>query len=57
MALRSIHVGITLFGAPAVRFSTLLEVTEVRTIYLHERFTRPSRCTPVALGFMEEKWG
>ena len=57
MALRSIHVGITFFGAPAVRFSTLLEVTEVRTIYLHERFTRPSRCTPVALGFMEEKWG
>ena len=45
MALRSIDVGITFYGAPAVKFSTLLEVTEVRTIYLHERFTRLSRCT------------
>ena len=42
MALRSIDVGITFYGAPAVKFSTLLEVTEVRTIYLHERFTRLS---------------
>ena len=31
--------------------------TEVGTIYSHESCTRPTRCTPDALGFKRVKWG
>ena len=46
IALRSIRVGGTYFWAPALEFSTLLEVTEAGTIHVHASCTRPTRCTP-----------
>ena len=52
MVLWSVRVGATLFVAPALKFSTSLEVTEVSTVYSHERCTRPIRCTTLALGLM-----
>ena len=45
------------FWAPALEFSTLLEVTEAGTIHVHASCTRPTRCTPVLLGFKGVKWG
>ena len=57
IALRSIRVGGTYFWAPALEFSTLLEVTEAGTIHVHASCTRPTRCTPVLLGFKGVKWG
>ena len=57
IALRSIRVGGTYFWAPALEFSTLLEVTEAGTIHVHASCTRPTRCTPVILGFKGVKWG
>ena len=56
IALRSIREGGTYFWAPALEFSTLLEVTEAGTIHVHG-CTRPTRCTPVLLGFKGVKWG
>ena len=47
--LGSIHVGVTYFGAPALEFLTLLEVTEVGTINSHESCTRPSMSYRTAL--------
>ena len=44
------------FWAPALEFSTLLEVTEAGTIHVHASCTRPTRCTPVLLGFKGVKW-
>ena len=43
--------GGTFFGAPALEFSTLLEVTEAGTIHVNASCTSPTRCTPVLLGF------
>ena len=57
MVLWSVRVGATLFVAPALKFSTSLEVTEVSTVYSHERCTRPIRCTTLALGLMGGKMG
>ena len=57
IALRSIREGGTYFWAPALEFSTLLEVTEAGTIHVHASCTRPTRCTPVLLGFKGVKWG
>ena len=57
MALWSILVGVTYFGAPALKFSTLLGVTEVFTIYSHESCTKPSRCITVAFGINGFLWG
>ena len=57
IALRSIRVGGTYFWVPALEFSTLLEVTEAGTIHVHASCTRPTRCTPVLLGFKGVKWG
>ena len=57
MVLWSVRVGATLFVAPALKFSTSLEVTEVSTVYSHESCTRPIRCTTLALGLMGVKWG
>ena len=51
IALRSIRVGGTYFWVPALEFSTLLEVTEAGTIHVYASCTRPTRCTPVLLGF------
>ena len=34
-----------------LKFSTLLEVTEAITMYVHANCTWPTRCSPVALGF------
>ena len=39
------------FGAPALTFSTLLEVTEVVTMHVLARCTRPTSRTPLALSF------
>ena len=57
IAVWSIRVGGTYFWAPALEFSTLLEVTEAGTILVHASCTRPTRCTPVLLGFKGVKWG
>ena len=38
--------GGTYFWAPALEFSTLLEVTEAGTILVHASCTRPTRCPP-----------
>ena len=46
IAVWSIRVGGTYFWAPALEFSTLLEVTEAGTILVHASCTRPTRCTP-----------
>ena len=45
------------FWAPALQFSTLLEVTKAGTIHVHASCTRPTRCTPVLLGFKGVEWG
>ena len=50
IAVWSIRVGGTYFWAPALEFSTLLEVTEAGTILVHASCTRPTRCTPVVGG-------
>ena len=55
--LWSIRVEATYFGAPAVEYSTLLEVTEASTIHDHPSCTRPTRCIPVLLGVMGVKLG
>ena len=59
IALRSIRVGGTYFWVPALEFSTLMEVTEAGTIHVYASCTRPTRCTPVLLGFkgVKVKWG
>ena len=57
IAVRSIRVGVTKFWAPALEFSTLLQVTEASTIHVHASCTRPSRCTPVLFGFKGVKLG
>ena len=57
IAVWSIRVGGTYFWAPALEFSTLLELTEAGTILVHASCTRPTRCTPVLLGFKGVKWG
>ena len=59
IALRSIREGGTYFWAPALEFSTLLEVTEAGTIHVHARCscTRPTRCTPVLLGWRQPRLG
>ena len=57
IALRSIRVGVTYFGASVLEFSTLLEVTEAGTVHVHASCTRPTRCTPILLGFTGVKWG
>ena len=57
IAVWSIRVGGTYFWAPALEFSTLLEVTEAGTILVHASCTRPTRCTPVLLGFKGGKMG
>ena len=46
-----VSVVVTYFGAPALKFSNLLEIIEVGTIYSHEGCTRPTRGAPVALDF------
>ena len=51
IAIRSIRVGVTYFGAPVIEFSTLLEATEAGTVHVHASCTRRTRCTPVILGF------
>ena len=43
-------MGVTYFGAPALEFSTLLQVTEAGKIFLHESCTRPIRCIPHCFG-------
>ena len=43
IALRSIRVGVPTFGASALEFSTLLEVTEAGTIHNAASCTRPTR--------------
>ena len=43
IALRSIREGGTYFWAPALEFSTLLEVTEAGTIHVHASCTRPTK--------------
>ena len=50
-------MGGTYFWVPALEFSTLLEVTEAGTIHVYASCTRPTRCTPVLLGFKGVKWG
>ena len=52
-------MGVTYYRAPALKFSTLFRVLEVRTIKSHESCTRPttSRCFPIALVFKVVKWG
>ena len=50
IALRSIRVKAPYFGAPALEYSMLLEVTEASTIHDHPSCTRPTRCIPVLLG-------
>ena len=57
IALRSLLVVGTYFWSPALEFSTLLEVTEAGTIHVHASCTRPTRCTPVLLGFKRVKMG
>ena len=57
MALWSIRAGVTLFVAPALKSSTLLEVTEIGTIYSHKSYARPTRCTHVCLGLKGDKKG
>ena len=57
IALRSKRVGVTYFGAPVLEFSTLLEVTEAGTVHVYASCTRPTRCTPVLLGFKGGKLG
>ena len=57
IALRSIRVWVTYFGAPVLGFSTLLEVTEDGTVHGHASCTMPTRCTHVLLGFKGVKWG
>ena len=44
IALRSIREGGTYFWAPALEFSTLLEVTEAGTIHVHARGLNFRRC-------------
>ena len=40
----------TYFGAKALEFSTLLEVTEVVTMYVHASCKLPARCSSFDLG-------
>ena len=49
--------GGTLFEVPALEFSTLLEVTEASITHVHASCTRPTRCTPVLLGYRRVKVG
>ena len=51
IAVWSIRVGGTYFWAPAFEFSTLLVVTEASIPHVHASCTRPTRCTPVLLGY------
>ena len=57
MVLWSILVGVIYFGALDLKFSTLLGVTDVYTIYSHESCTKPSRCITVAFGINGFVWG
>ena len=57
IALRSIRVEATYFGAPALEYSTLLEVTEASSIHDHPSCTRPTRCIPYLLGVQGVKLG
>ena len=47
MALRSVRVAVTVFGAHPLEFSTLLELPEVGTIYSHKSCKRPASETPL----------
>ena len=51
MAERFILLRVSNFVAPALEFSTLLEITEAGTIYSYGSYTSPTTCSPVALGF------
>ena len=51
MFISSLPVCDTYCGSPALKFSTLLEVTVTGTIYSHESCTRLTRCTHVCVGF------
>ena len=43
MVLRSIQLTATCYGASPLELSTLMEVTEVGTIYSNKSCTRPAR--------------